>query len=70
MRPETDQTTPAARRAYRIPDFCRTYGVGRSRAYLEIQAGRLRVRKVGRCTLIAAEDAEAWLACLSRAETA
>ena len=50
------------RRGYRIPDFCAIYAVSRSQTYVEIAAGRLRVRKVGRCTIIAADDAEAWFA--------
>jgi hypothetical protein len=41
--------------------FCKHYGLGRTRAYEEIAAGRLKARKLGRRTLIAADDAEDWL---------
>ena len=47
--------------AFTIPDFCRAYGIGRTRTYAEIAAGRLLARKVGRRTLILKRDAAAWL---------
>lgn len=43
-----------------IKEFCERYGVGRSTAYRENQAGRLPFRKVGRATRIAESDAQAW----------
>lgn len=43
-----------------IDEFCSRFGVGRSTAYRENQAGRLRFRKVGRATRIAESDAQAW----------
>jgi excisionase family DNA binding protein len=51
----------ANQRALSIPQFCQRYGPGKSTAYQEIQAGRLRARKVGRRTLITLDDAERWL---------
>lgn len=54
-------------RAFAILEFCRRYGVGRSKAYEEIRSGRLTAVKVGRRTLIKADDAERWLASLHRA---
>jgi excisionase family DNA binding protein len=48
-------------RAMSIDVFCDRYGLGRTLAYEEIKAGRLRARKVGRRTLIAEDDAEDWL---------
>lgn len=47
--------------AYSIQEFCRFFSVGRSSIYEEIRAGRLRIRKAGTRTLIAREDALAWL---------
>ena len=47
-------------RAYRVKDFCKAYGVSRSFAYQEMQAGRLNYFKVGRIRLISCEAAEAW----------
>jgi excisionase family DNA binding protein len=45
-----------------MDDFCRLYGIGRTKAYAEIAAHRLRAVKVGRRTLISHDAAEAWLA--------
>jgi hypothetical protein len=52
----------ASRRAYSIDEFSATYGVCRAKVYGEIKAGRLKIRKVGRRTIIASEDAEDWFA--------
>jgi hypothetical protein len=49
-------------RAFGVGEFCRRYGVGRTTAYAEMRAGRLQRRKVGKRGLIAADDAEDWLA--------
>lgn len=46
--------------AYTIPEFCRDFAIGRSRAYDEIAAGRLKAFKIGASTRIAGEDALAW----------
>jgi hypothetical protein len=55
-------------RAYSIREYCDPSGIGRSQAYVEIANGRLRIRKVGRRTIIAVEDAEAWFASCARPE--
>jgi excisionase family DNA binding protein len=65
--PRGDNTAgpaPFSPRAFSIPEFCRRYGIGRTNAYQEITAGRLRALKVGRRTLITHDAAEAWLAAL------
>lgn len=49
------------RRAFPIAVFCNRYGIGRSKTYKEIQAGRLIAVKSGHRTLIREEDAERWL---------
>lgn len=48
--------------AMSIDAFCRWAGIGRSLAYKEIEAGRLRIKKVGRRTLITMDEARNWLA--------
>ncbi len=55
---------PHSRRAFSVTQFCRGYGIGRTNAYAEIAAGRLRAVKLGRRTLISVDAAEAWLAAL------
>jgi hypothetical protein len=57
---------PPNKRVFSIADFCQSYGIGRTRAYAEIKAGRLRIIKAGRRSLIPIESAEAWLAALPR----
>ncbi|MCS3503765.1 excisionase family DNA binding protein [Bradyrhizobium japonicum] len=47
--------------ALSIDDFCRSYGVGKTTAYEEINAGRLRAVKAGRRTLIPEQSAADWL---------
>ena len=49
------------RPSYRLCEFCREFGIGRTQAYDEVQVGRLRVYKVGRLTMVAGEDALAWM---------
>lgn len=53
--------------ALSIPEFCRAAGIGRSRAYEEIRAGRLRIVKCGRRTLIPADALHDWLKALQAA---
>lgn len=48
------------RGAFSINGLANAYQIGRTRIYEEISAGRLRVRKVGRRTLILVEDADEW----------
>jgi hypothetical protein len=54
----------ADRLAYSMDEFCRAAGIGRSLGYGEIAAGRLKVVRVGRRTLVPVESAKAWLASL------
>ncbi len=56
--------------ALSIPEFCRAAGIGRSRAYEEIRAGRLRIVKCGRRTLIPAGALQQWLEALESASEA
>lgn len=55
-------------RAMSIAEFCRDYGTGRTTAYQEIKAGRLRAVKCGKRTLVTLDDAEAWLRSLPAAD--
>lgn len=47
--------------AYDISGFCRDHNIGRSTAFDLIKRGKLKARKAGKITLIAYEDAQAWL---------
>ena len=61
------QASGLTKRAYTIPEFCSVYNLSRSKAYEEIKTQRLRIRKAGRATLVATEDAEAWFSSLVEA---
>lgn len=68
--PSIEQERRAWRRAMSIPEFCQRYSIGRTTAYAEIRAKRLRARKAGKRTIVAEDDAENWLRHLPLIETA
>ena len=45
-----------------VDRFCRDYDIGRTTFYTEVNAGRLKIVKLGRKTLVLAEDERSWLA--------
>lgn len=47
--------------AYSVNEFLAAYGIGRTKFYQEVDSGRLKIRKLGKRTLIAKSDAETWL---------
>jgi excisionase family DNA binding protein len=47
--------------AYGISEVVEATNVGRSRLYEDIRAGKLKTFKVGKRTLIAADDLKKWL---------
>lgn len=49
------------KRSYTVDEFMAAFGIRRTKTYEEINSGRLKARRVGGRTLIAREDAEAWL---------
>lgn len=65
-----EQTTPTNKLSYTIPELVAATGVGRTTLYEEIKAGRLRTCKVGKRTLVTADDARAWLSALRDSNTA
>jgi hypothetical protein len=46
--------------SYSLDEFARQNAIGLTTVRGEIKAGRLAARKVGRRTIITAEDAKAW----------
>jgi hypothetical protein len=58
---ERERHRRAWQRAMSVRGFCESVGIGRTRFYQEVKTGRLRVRKVGRRTIVTADDAEDWL---------
>ena len=62
MKPEADKSDPPVlRRAYSVSHFTLLFDIGRTQTFSEIRHGRLSARKVGARTLIAHDDAMAWL---------
>ena len=55
---------PTTQPIYSIPDFCRAHGISRTQTYREINGLRLTASKVGKRTVITAENAAAWRASL------
>jgi excisionase family DNA binding protein len=49
------------RKAYSVNEFCGRNGISRSTVYEEIRRGRLKVRKLGRKTLITDKAERTWL---------
>jgi len=47
---------------WRVDEFCEAHAIGRTLFYSEVKRGELKTIKVGTRTLIAVEDALAWLA--------
>jgi hypothetical protein len=58
--PSIPQMDGDGRRALSVKDFLRRYSIHRDLFYAEVNAGRIKLRKVGQRSLIAIEDAEAW----------
>ncbi|WP_459762150.1 helix-turn-helix domain-containing protein [Methylobacterium sp. CM6257] len=50
--------------SYGIAEAVKVSGVGRSFLYEQIKSGRLKARKLGRRTLILADDLQSWLSAL------
>lgn len=47
--------------ALSVTDFCTICSIGRSTFYLEVKAKRISILKVGKRTLVPAEEARRWL---------
>lgn len=50
-----------SRAAYSVRDLIDAYGVGKTKLYEEVSAGRLTARKFGTRTLFLAEDVDRWV---------
>ena len=49
------------RKAYSVREFCARNGICRQTFYDEIRRGRLHARKLGKKTIVTAENERAWL---------
>lgn len=55
------EQTPLAKLVYTIDELCQVVGISRATVYKEIKEQRLRVRKVGKRTLVPVDEVRAWL---------
>ena len=55
------------KRAYTVNEVIREIGIGRSKLYAEIKAGKLTPRKIGKKTVFLAQDVEDYLNALPKA---
>lgn len=60
----------AGDRLVRVEEFARVAGIGRTTAYAELQAGRIRSVKIGGCRRIAIGEIRRYLASLTGGELA
>ena len=47
--------------AYTVNEITKEIGIGRSKLYSEMAAGKLKARKIGKKTIFLAEDVQAYL---------
>jgi hypothetical protein len=55
---------PLPKLSYSIEEFATMTSLSKAQVYLEISEGRLRVRKAGRRSLVALDEAQRWLTAL------
>lgn len=55
--------------AFSVRQFCEMHAIGRTTFYEEVKYGRLRIRKLGKRTLVLREEAERWVSALPSPES-
>ncbi len=45
---------------WRVNDFCRAHGIGRTYFYDEVKRGEIKPIKIGKRTLVPVSEAKAW----------
>ena len=45
---------------WRVDDFCRAHGIGRTLFYEEVKRGEIKLIKIGKRTLVPDSEAKAW----------
>lgn len=62
-----DQNTLLLRGAFTVDEFLGWASLGRTRFYDEVKAGRIKLRKIGRKSVVTMPDAMDWLNSLPEA---
>ncbi len=60
--PHTDESSgPRSDRVnWRVDDFCRAHGIGRTLFYEEVKRGEIKLMKIGKRSLVPDSEAKAW----------
>ena len=60
--PHTDENSALRfdRVNWRVDDFCRAHGIGRTLFYDEVKRGEIKLMKVGKRSLVPDSEAVAW----------
>ena len=59
--PDFNSQSPATAPVnWRVDDFCRAHGIGRTLFYNEVKRGEITIIKVGKRTLVPDSEARAW----------
>ena len=64
--PNTNESTGSDRVNWRVDDFCRAHGIGRTLFYEEVKRGEIKLIKIGKRTLVPDSEAKAWQSRKSR----
>ena len=56
------QLSTTVRVNWRVDDFCRAHGIGRTLFYDEVKRGEIKLIKIGKRTLVPDSEAKAWQA--------
>lgn len=54
------QSSPATCVNWRVDEFCKAHGIGRTLFYEEVRRGEIKLIKAGRRTLVPDTEAKAW----------
>lgn len=57
---KTKSRDESFQRGFSVNSFCKTYGISRSTAYLEMRSGRLKFVRLGKRRHITCDLAEQW----------
>ncbi|MBX3516747.1 MAG: hypothetical protein KF815_07360 [Rhodospirillales bacterium] len=60
MKPDLSAHPSVERKTYRPAEFMAAYRIARTTFYKQVKAGKLKLIKVGKCSLIGVEEAERW----------
>lgn len=60
MKPDLSEHPSVERKTYRPAEFMAAYRIARTTFYKQVHSGKLKMIKVGKCSLIGVDEAERW----------